>query len=709
MKKVFLLFSALTLLLVSCNKETTEETDGTVTISVEYVNKLITPEIAMGDLGVRLTGTATIERQMPEDGKLTEIPAGSYKLLITNNTEKSAPSFDPEYSFEETITVTGGKDTAVAAKMKQTSAGIYFVYEGTEGVTPEAAITAGSLKYEGADKEAVGYFTPGATTVTVTSGGHATEINGQPGLIINTNEGIHYEVLLAQTHGGVTAVVYKYDTVTGEELGIDAPGELSMEFTGAAGVYYGATENGTGRFTITFTAGDGAAQFVMEAYSDMFADPDAFGPATGAYSVSDTEKLFGVSAGKVQGEELSNTYYRFSKDGKTYSAVTIGEGDIILGTKDGNYTMAANLKGKETLYGYDLSKISFSFEGAVEFVNESPAIEFVEDSMPSLMTYYYAPHRQYEHAMLEFEIMADIPGAYDCMVVRAFVDVPEGDPERAVYEGLYRYSPAQTPLTFAPGYIDEEGEPRGTYSYKAVNENGVTVLKDIVLLDGGTVSMKLAEPYNPEWRNQKYEVLVYGTGMDTETGQRTTVAYKSLNHVPVIDNTPGEDELYNMEFTEASSVYYGDYPDYGFSNSTIQFTVTKDNIAYYLQFDLYMEMVDGRLEIVPGTYTASSERTKGIFYKGFFDPKNGLVLSCMTALDMNNWTAPISAGITGGTLGVTRDGDNYSFDIQVTGVNYTNKDSYITVNGSYEGEVKFSSKRGSPMSGPKISTIRTER
>ena len=696
------------MLLVSCNKETREETEGTVTISVEYINKLIAPEIAMADLGVRLTGPATIERQMPEDGKFTEVPAGEYKLAVTNKTEKQSPSFEPEYSFEETITVTGGKDTAVAAKMKQTSAGIYFVYEGTEGMTPEVSIATGSLKFEGSDKEAVGYFTPGATTVNISSGSQSVEINGKPELIITTTGGIHYEILLTQGQGGVTAVVYKYDTVTGDELGIDAPDEIEAKFTAAEGVYYGPTDKGTGRFIITFTTVDGSAEFIMEAYSDMFADPGDFEPATGTYSVSATEKVFGVSVGKVQGEELSNTYYRFSKEDKTYSAVTIGEGDIILGMKDGNYTMTANLKGKETLYDYDLSKISFSFEGAVEFTSKAPAIEFVEDSMPSLMTYYYAPHRQYENAMIEFEIMADIPGAYDCMVVRAFVNEPEGDPEKAVYEGLYRYSESQVPLVFAPGYIDEDGEPRGTYSYKAVNEDGVVSLKDIVLLDGGTVSMKMVEPYNPEWRNQKYEVLVYGTGIDTETGQRATVAYKSLNHVPVIDNTPGEDELYNMEFTGATSVYYGDYPDFGFANSTIEFTATIDNIAYYLQFDLYMEMVDGSLEIVPGTYTASSERTKGIFYKGYYDRKNGLVLSCMTALNMNNWTSPISAGITGGTLGVTRDGDNYSFDIQVTGVNYTNKDSYITVNGSYEGAVTFSKKYGSPVSAPKISAAKSK-
>ena len=702
MKKLFLIFTALTLIFVSCDKETTEG-NGSLTVKTEYVNKLVTPDIAMTDLYVTLEGSSTIEDDMAQDGRIADIPAGQYKLTVATKVEPK-PAFAPHYSGEQSVSVVKGTDTPVTVEMKQTSAGIYFIYEGVPSdLTPELSTEGGTLTFEGANRESVGYTTPGTATIKATSGGREVEIDGMSAITIDTKTGIHYKVLLTQGPGGINSIVYKYDTVTGEELGVDSPDEVEVEFTKAAGVYYGPTGNGTARFTITFTTDDNASEFVMEGYSDMFADPAGFEPASGTYSVSATEKLFGITQGQANAGTLSNTYYRFTVDGKAYSAITVAEGDIVLGLEEGNYTMSANLKGKETLYDYELDKISFSFRGAVGFANEAPEIEFVEDSMPSLITYYYAPHRQYEHAMLEFEIMADIPGAYDCMVVRAFVEEPASDPERAVYEGIYRYSDPQKPLTFAPGYIDEDGEPRGTYSYKAVNEDGVTVLKDIVLLDGGTVSMKLAEPYNTEWRNQKYEVLVYGTGIDTETNQRTTIAYKSLNHVPVIDNTPGPDEFYDMEFTGASSVYYGDYPDYGFANSTIEFTATIDNVAYYLQFDLYMDMVDGSLEIVPGTYTASSERKKGIFYEGFLDPKNGLVLSCMTALNMNNWTSPISAGITGGTLEVTRDGDNYSFDIQVTGVNYTNKDSYITVNGSYEGEVKFSKKYGSPMSAPKIS------
>lgn len=695
MKKVFLLFTALTFALVSCNRTTPEETEGTVTVSVEYVNKLVTPEIAPADLTVTLTGPSTIERQMPEDGKLTEIPAGEYKLAITNKTEKQGPSFEPEYSFEETITVTGGKDTAVAAKMKQSSAGIYFVYEGTDGITPEATITAGSLKFEGADREAIGYFTPGATAVKATSGGQAVEINGQPELNITTEAGIHYEILLTQGQNGIVAVVYKYDTVTGNELGIDAPGELTVEFTRAAGVYYGPTGNGTGRFSITFTSDDGSAQFVMEAYTDMFADPDTFEPAAGTYSVSATEKLFGISAGKAQGEELANTYYMFSKESKTYSAVTIGEGDIILGAANGKYTMTANLKGTETLFGYDLGKISFSFEGAVEFTNEAPEIEFVEDTMPSIIANYYAPHRDYKNSLLRYEIINGSQAGYDCMMLELFVAEPGDDPVKALYEGVYRTSDSQVPMTIVPGYLDEDGNPQGSYSYKVLYSAGTDDPQEIVLMDAGTVVMRLSEPYNPEWRNQRYYMWVYGTGVRPETGERADIAYKAKKNLAIVDYTPGPDESYDITFTAAQSDYYGDFTSLGFSNATLIMSATVDNVKYTLSFDLYMENNGGELEIVPGRYAASVTREAGIFYKGYED-LDGLVMSSMTALNMNNWTMPISAGIRGGTLDVSKNGETYTFGIDVTGTNYVNNESHMTVKGSYEGKVTFRNKAGAP-------------
>lgn len=707
-KLLFFAMAAMAMIAWSCGDDLhvvdpSKEGYGSIVISSGIKTGTIsTRAYDLSNLTMKVTGNGesrAVAVSSAGEARVNDLPAGEYTVEVTSHIDgMPEPAFGaPYYYASKSVTVTAGASTTETIVCKQQNAGVFFAYHESieskyENLVPTVTQGSKALVYSGADKEATGFFAPETVTVSLKNGENTILIDGQESKELTLAAGKIWRIQLSSgsADGGIDLSITVVEVEDYEDVNWNISDEDSDVNVG--GTYFGQKGN-VGRFVISMTKG-ASEEIVLEAYSDMYAKKADFRPASGAYTVSAEPRTFGFVAGSYEAGTPAGSYHKKVKDGITTVTPITGGQFSISRAEDGKYTVNGTLTGTPVTRAGDV-EINIAFSGEIPFADESPEIVFKSCSTPAVQTGYMGPYDDKDYAMLEIDLLVDATGGYDAAFITLIVPKPEGDPVRAVYEGVYRFSPTPEMGAALNGYMAGDNNPRGTCTYMVKRSPSGTSFTDIVFIDGGTVVLELAQPYNPEWRNQKYNIWFHGTGISKDTGERRTVAYNSLGpNMSIIDITPGPDQFFNVAFDSVKSDFYGDYPTYGFSNATIGMAAYVNKMKYSLQFDVYMETTDGEVKIVPGTYVASSERQAGVFHKGFRD-QGGLVLSSASMMNENTWTLDLVGPITGGSINITNSGDTYTINGQVTGTNEENKHGRFTFDLSYEGPIEFNDKRTS--------------
>lgn len=184
---------------------------------------------------VTLKGAGTKTIDMPSDGVVDGIDAGTYSVTLSNDTG-FVPAFEaPRYSATEAgVAVEAGKNTDVEMTLTQSNAGIYFIRDasldgtGLEDAVPTVTQGDDALVFEGNDAERKGYFNVGEAVMTLALDGKPLPIGVADSKTIEFEAGQLWEVTLKLKPGtgglGITASI---EVVTepnkSEEILIDPP------------------------------------------------------------------------------------------------------------------------------------------------------------------------------------------------------------------------------------------------------------------------------------------------------------------------------------------------------------------------------------------------------------------------------------------------------------------------------------------------------
>lgn len=232
---------AVTALLSACQNDDSPEQNGKGAIALKAS---VDNKTALGQIETRagkpltdftgyklvLSGTAGQTMDFPSDSKVTGLDPGPYTIKVTNYPEDYTPSFgDPRYDGSSEVTVKSGETASVAVELTQANAGVYFVYHeslaqaGIGDIVPTATQGTNSLVYEGANKEAKGYFAPGTVAISVKNGGNVIKIGDLDSKDLTVKREQLWEVTLkastGQNEGGVSisATIVEITNPTNQE------------------------------------------------------------------------------------------------------------------------------------------------------------------------------------------------------------------------------------------------------------------------------------------------------------------------------------------------------------------------------------------------------------------------------------------------------------------------------------------------------------
>ena len=479
-----------------------------------------------------------------------------------------------------------------------------------------------------------------------------------------------YTVYAVASKGDVLSEIATLEMSTTEEPPLEYDRELSAR--AARAYYFGETAStGVAEYTLNLTDAEGftdqggpllnAQVYRFGLWTEIAADPENPGLPEGTYTFSDSgtpvvgtfdynSSLYGIQGGNPS---------------------RMRSGSVVTITKsDNGYTIDATVITEDAFNGVLVHHVTYSGEVEVYLEEEeevTPGQPTVSELNKDLLDieftsvsgfFYNNTDDGKQNIVLEFSNMGlDDEGLYEgpgqAMQLDLVTVIGE---DNTIAEGTY-YIPSGELYAY-PGVFDGSTQPEGTY-VTDIDEAGNFL---IGALTGGTVTVTC-----------NYDTYEYTFTFDLTTADsfRLTGTYTGPVSVSGLESSyqttlTGDYEIqFGSGNANVNATYYGDWLSSKGNNWAVTLETLKDDGTYECMYAELIGDISGFEDGIPaGTYSvaenvdspASFTFMPGLFDYGYAEYTRWCH---MAALDGYSYIG--CAPITGGTIEVSRDGDNYTF------------------------------------------------
>lgn len=211
MRNYLLLICAFVLLFFSCTENDPPNGNGVIVIdSIVFTYPEEQPDFTLtvkNETTSEIAATGLVSEFA--DKKIDNIPAGNYTVTISSYADGfTAPAFDGPWYMAEVanVKVTAGKETNITMECVQGNVGVSFVYDdslanvGMGNIIPKLTQNSSPLTYSGDKKNAVGYFLPGAVTLSFKNGDNDVLANKNAVVQLDLKIGQKLEIIVSSVN-----------------------------------------------------------------------------------------------------------------------------------------------------------------------------------------------------------------------------------------------------------------------------------------------------------------------------------------------------------------------------------------------------------------------------------------------------------------------------------------------------------------------------
>ena len=303
--------------------------------------------------------------------------------------------------------------------------------------------------------------------------------------------------------------------------------------------YYGDTyNNGNACFIINIhNSSSDSIGIMIEGFTALPSGIDNLN-ITGSYSVSSTLEARTCLEGRVDSYGLFGSY---TYDLKNKKVALITEGTINISISEGKYMITTNFKGKDYNTGDSISSIHYTFNGKIDFFDNSENHLLREYDYDTAKGYYYG--NMNNDTINTACFIVDMYNGVDDMVglwIQGYTPLPSSFDDFDI-TGQYSVGFDEKEFTCLQGYtFSDDNNLYGTYIYDFNRQK-------FILVNGGTLDVTTSDG--------KYVITTNFTGRELNTGTLLTdLCYKFTGEITFFDNSNSKSSARMMKAPVKSSV-----------------------------------------------------------------------------------------------------------------------------------------------------------